>query len=333
MPRSVWTAIIGWLAVSSAASAFANDDPLPAWKAGPAKAAIIAFVRQTTTEGSPHFIPVAERIAVFDNDGTLWTENPVPIQLAYVLDTLRNDREKRPEQADDVFVKAALAGDVAALLADNMRGLLHIIGLTHAGMTTDEFAASVREWLKTARHPRFHRPYDQCVYQPMLELLAYLRANGFKTYIVSGGGADFMRVFAERVYGIPPEQVIGTTSRTRYELRDGRPTLIKTMEHLRIDDKDGKPVGIHQFIGRRPVAAFGNSDGDQAMLEYTTLGNPRPSFGLIVHHTDADREYAYDAHPSSSGKLVEALAEAPQRGWIVVDMKRDWTSLFPPAKE
>jgi phosphoglycolate phosphatase-like HAD superfamily hydrolase len=309
-----------------------SPDPLPSWNDGQARSAILDYVEATTTDGSPGFIKPAERIAVFDNDGTLWSENPVPIQLAFALDRLKQESEKHPEWKEDKFVQAALKGDAPVLLADGYKGLLHVVGLTHAGMTTGEFDNQVRDWLKTAKHPRFKRPYDECVYQPMLEVLSLLRAKGFKTYIVSGGGADFMRVFAERVYGIPPEQVIGSTAQTKYELRGGKPVLVKTLDHLFVDDKAGKPVGIHQFIGRRPVAAFGNSDGDKQMLEYTTIDNARRSFGLIVHHTDADREYAYDARPKSSGKLVEALADAPQRGWVVVDMQRDWKEVFPKAR-
>ena len=227
------------------------------------------------------------------------------------------------------MVQAALAGDFAKLLeGPHHDGLLHIIALTHAGMTTEEFKADVENWLATARHPRYGKPYDQLTYQPMQEVLSYLRANGFKTFIVSGGGADFMRVWSERVYGIPPEQIVGSAGRATYELKPSGPVLVKTLDYLFVDDKDGKPVGIHEFIGRRPIAAFGNSDGDKAMLEYTTIANPRPSLGMIIHHTDAEREYAYDAHPKSSGKLVEALQDAPQRGWIVVDMKSDWKRVF-----
>ena len=306
-----------------------NADPLPSWNDGPAKTAVLDFVAKTTREGSKEFVAKPERVAVFDNDGTLWCENPLPFQVVFAFDSLKRELPKHPEWKDDPAVKAALAGDAAALLADNYKGLLRVLGLTHAGMTTDEYDRRVADWLKTAKHPRFDRPYDRCVYQPMLEVLAYLRASGYKTFIVSGGGADFMRVFSERVYGIPPEQVVGSNALTKFELRDGKPVLIKTSEHAFVDDKDGKPVGIHQFIGRRPVACFGNSDGDKAMLEYTTIANPRPAFGLIVHHTDADREYAYDAKPKSSGKLVEALADAPKRGWVVVDMKKDWKTIFP----
>ncbi len=267
---------------------------------------------------------------MFDNDGTLWPENPVPFQMAFALDGLREGLAAHPDWAQDPAVKAALAGDVSALTADGYKGLLRVMALTHAGMTTDEFTAGADAWMKTARHPRFDRPYDRCVYQPMLEVLALLRARGFRTCIVSGGGADFMRAWAERVYGIPPEQVVGSHGRPRFEVRDGKAVLVKTLDHLFVDDRDGKPVAIHQFLGRRPVVCFGNSDGDKAMLEYTTLGNPRPSLGLIVHHTDAEREYAYDAKPKSTGKLVEALAEAPKRGWVVIDMKNDWKRMFPP---
>ena len=308
----------------------AAADPLPSWNSGPAKQAILDFVAKVTDPDSKEFVPVPERLAVFDNDGTLWPENPMPFQLAFALDELKRRLPDEPAWKDDPMVQAALAGDLPKLLADHYKGLFHIIDLTGSGMTTEEFTDRVRAWFATAKHPRFDRPYDQLAYQPMLEVLDFLRANGFKTCIVSGGGADFMRVFAERVYGIPPEQVIGSNTRTVFELRDSGPVLVKTMKDLFIDDKSGKPVAIHQFLGRRPIACFGNSDGDKAMLEYTTINNPHPSFGLIVHHTDADREYAYDSSPKSSGKLVEAFADAPKRGWIVVDMKADWTKIFAP---
>ncbi len=308
------------------------SDPLSSWNQSNAKQAILDFVTKTTKIGSSDFIPTPERIAVFDNDGTLWPENPLPFQLTFALDSLKQQVAKKPTLQNDEFVKAAMAGDSAALMANNYQGLFRILGLTHAGMTTDEYDQRVTNWLNDAQHPRFKKRYVQCVYQPMLEVLSYLRANGYKTYIVSGGGADFMRAWSERVYGIPPEQVIGSNSRTKYEMRDGKPVLIKTLEHVFVDDKDGKPVGIHQFIGRRPVMCFGNSDGDKAMLEYTTIDNPRPSIGLIIHHTDADREYAYDAKPKSSGKLIEALTAAPERGWIVVDMKQDWKQIFASSK-
>jgi len=313
----------------SVAAAQAQTDPLPSWSDGAPKQAILRFVAKVTRSGSADFVPPAERIAVFDNDGTLWPENPVPFQLAFVLDELKRRAPSEPSLAADSMVQAALAGDVGKLLeGPHHDGLLRVLALTHTGMTTVDFGTRVDAWLASARHARFSKPYDQLTYQPMQEVLRYLRANGFKTYIVSGGGADFMRVWSERVYGIPPEQVVGSTARTTFELRDSGPVLVKTLDYMFVDDKAGKPVGIWQFIGRRPIAAFGNSDGDHAMLQYTTINNPRPSFGLIVHHTDAAREYAYDANPKSSGKLVEALKDAPERGWTVVDMTTDWKRVF-----
>jgi phosphoglycolate phosphatase-like HAD superfamily hydrolase len=304
-------------------------DPLPSWNDGAAKQAILAFIAKVTKAESADFVPLAERIAVFDNDGCLWPENPLPFQVAFAIDELKRRLVSEPELAAEPMVQAALNGDFAKLLAgEHFDGLMQILAITHAGMTADEFGAAVQNWLQTARHPRFKRPYDELTYQPMQELLSLLRANGFKNFIVSGGGADFMRVWVERVYGIPPEQVVGSTARTKYELRDSGPVLIKTLDYLFVNDKQGKPVGIHQFIGRRPILCCGNSDGDQAMLQYTTINNPLPSFGLIIHHTDAEREYAYDAETKSTGKLVEALQEAPSRGWIVVDMKQDWNAVF-----
>lgn len=304
-------------------------DPLPSWNDGPAKHALLAFVANVTNEGSREFVPPAERIAVLDNDGTLWPEHPMPFQAAFAGDEVKRRVRIDPTLGTDPMVQAALAGDLGRLLAgEHHDGLMRILALTHAGMTTDEFTAAVAAWLASARHPRYRRHYDQLTYQPMQELLRLLRANGFKNFIVSGGGADFMRVWVEQVYAIPPEQVIGSTTRTTFELRDSGPVLTKTVDHLFVNDKRGKPVAIHQFIGRRPVLCCGNSDGDHAMLQYTTLNNPRPSLGLIVHHTDADREYAYDAVSTSTGKLVEALAEAVERGWLVVDMKRDWNTVF-----
>jgi len=304
-------------------------DPLPSWNDGPAKQGILAFIAKVTKEGSPDFLPPAERIAVYDNDGTLWPENPMPFQAAFAIDELNRLILDEPKLASDPMVQAALAGDLAELLeGKHFDGLMQVLGLTHAGMTTDEFRDAVESWLTSAKHPRYGRPYDELTYQPMQELLRLLRANGFKNFIVSGGGADFMRVWVERVYGIPPEQVVGSTARTTFELRGSGPVLTKTLDHLFVNDKEGKPVGIHQFIGRRPTLCCGNSDGDHAMLQYTTINNPRPSFGLIVHHTDSEREYAYDAKTKSTGKLVEALKEAPRRGWLVVDMKQDWNTVF-----
>jgi hypothetical protein len=252
-----------------------------------------------------------------------------PFELAYALYTLQQMTAGNPALRKDPMVQAALKGNFAALLAGpHYDGLMRIVALTHAGMTTEEFKSRVESWLANARHPHYDKPYDQLTYQPMQEVLRYLKANGFKTFIVSGGGADFMRVWSERVYGVPPEQVVGSTSRARYELRPSGPVLIKTLDFLFVDDKAGKPVGIHESIGRRPIVAFGNSDGDKEMIEYTTVDNPRPSLGAIVHHTDAKREYAYDDKPQSTGKLVEALREAPERGWIVVDMAQDWNRVL-----
>ena len=308
------------------------DDPLPSWNESTSKTAILSFVQRVTSEGSADFVPISERIAVFDNDGTLWPENPVPFQLAYALDVIKQRSAADSQLASDPMVQAANQGDFAKLLAGpHHDGLIKIMALTHAGMTTDEFKASVEAWLKAAKHPKLGRPYDQLTYKPMQEVLSHLRANGFKTFIVSGGGADFMRVWSERVYGIPPEHVVGSTARTKFEIRDGQPVLVKTLDQLFVDDKEGKPAGIHQFIGRRPIFCSGNSDGDKAMLEYTTINNPRPSFGMIVHHTDGEREYAYDKAPKSSGKLVEALADAPARGWVVMNMKDDWKEVWTEA--
>ncbi len=306
-----------------------GQDPLASWQDGPSKHAILEFVAKVTDSSTDSFVPPAERIAVFDNDGTLWCEYPVPNQAAFGFDEVQRMLPDNPTWKDDDAVRALTEGDLSALMADHHRGLLKVLSLSHADMTTVEFNRRVTDWLGSARHPRYQRPYTETVYQPMLEVLEYLRANGFETWIVSGGGQDFMRVFAEETYGIPPQQVIGSHGGLKYELKDGKPMLTKTLETLFVDDKEGKPVGIAQFIGRRPIAAFGNSDGDQAMLEYTTIDNPRPSLGVIVHHTDAQREYAYDANPKGSGKLVAALAAAPERGWTIVDMKNDWKQVFP----
>jgi phosphoserine phosphatase len=304
-------------------------DPLPSWNDGPTKQGILAFVAKVTDETSPHFLPVAERIAVHDNDGTLWPENPMPFQAAFAIAELKRRILIDPELTADPMVQAALAGELEVLLkGDHLGGLMRIVALTHAGMTTEEFVDSVEEWLATARHPRFGRPYDALTYKPMQELLDYLRVNNFKNFIVSGGGVDFMRVWVERVYGIPKQQVVGSVARTEFQLREQGPVLTKTLDHLFVNDKEGKPVAIHQFIGRRPVFCCGNSDGDHAMLQYTTINNPRPNIGVIVHHTDDEREYAYDARTKSTGKLVEALEAAPVRGWLIADMKKDWNTIF-----
>jgi phosphoglycolate phosphatase-like HAD superfamily hydrolase len=311
-------------------SAATSSDPLPSWNASVSKGAIVDFVGRVTREGGPDFVPPAERIATFDNDGTLWSEQPIYFQLGFALDRVKALAAQHPEWKDTQPFKGVLEGDMKAVAASGEKGLLQIIAATHAGNTTEEFEAIVREWIGTARHPKFNRPYTDMVYQPMLEVLAYLRANGFKTYIVSGGGVEFMRPWVERTYGIPPEQVVGSRAKVKYEVRNGVPVLLRLPEVDLVDDKAGKPVGIHQVIGRRPIAAFGNSDGDFEMLEWVTSGRG-PRFGLIVHHTDAEREWAYD-RGSHIGALARGLDEAPKRGWIVVDMKQDWNVIHPFQK-
>ncbi len=324
--RYLVLAIAGILACM--ASALAQTDPLPSWNDTAPKKAIVAFVDKVTAENTPDFVPESERIAVFDNDGTLWVEHPMYTQLAFALDRVKTLAPENPEWKDQQPFKAVLEGDMQALAASGEKGLVDIITTTHAGMTVDEFQTIVTDWLEKARHPRFDRPYTELVYQPMLELLAYLRANGFKTFIVSGGGVEFMRPWTEEVYGVPPEQVVGSSIKTEFIMRDGIPTLHRLPEVNFIDDKAGKPVGINAAIGRRPIAAFGNSDGDLQMLQWTTLGGTSPRFGLIVHHTDAEREYAYDRQ-TEFGRLDEALDIAPINGWTVVDMKADWKEIFP----
>ena len=264
-----------------------KPDPLPSWNESASKKAIVDFVGRVTREGGPDFVPAAERIATFDNDGTLWSEQPMYFQVAFAFDRVRAMAPKHPEWKQQQPFKGILEGDMKAVGAAGEKGLMEVIGATHAGNTTDEFAAIVTEWIGSAHHPKFKRPYTDLVYQPMLEVLAYFRANGFKTYIVSGGGVEFMRPWVERVYGIPPEQVVGSRAKVQYELRDDKPVLMRLAAIDLIDDKAGKPVGIHQVIGRRPIAAFGNSDGDFEMLEWTTSASG-PRFGLIVHHTDAE---------------------------------------------
>jgi phosphoserine phosphatase len=316
--------------IAIAAPSARAEGVLPSWSDSGARRAIIGFVDRVTTRGSPDYVAPAERIAVFDNDGTLWSEQPMYVQLAFALDRVKALAPQHPEWQEKQPFKAALEGDVKALAESGEHGLLELVMATHAGNTPEEFTAVVKDWLATARHPRFGRPYTELVYQPMLELLAYLRANGFKTFIVSGGGVEFMRPWAEQVYGVPPEQVIGSSIKTRYEVRDGKPVLARLPELNFIDDKAGKPVGIHQHIGQRPIAAFGNSDGDFQMLEWTTAGGGA-RLGLIVHHDDAEREYAYDRQ-SHVGRLDKGLDQAPQRGWVVVSMKNDWIRMFPAGQ-
>lgn len=309
------------------AGLMAADDPLPSWNDGAAKSSIVTFVEATTTEGSPDFVAPEERVATFDNDGTLWAEQPLYFQFLFALDRVKTLAPEHPEWKDKEPFASLLKGETKAALAGGEKAILEIVMATHAGLTTDEFDQAVRDWLATARHPTTGRPYTEMVYQPMLEVLAYLRANGFKTFIVSGGGVEFMRVFAEKTYGIPPEQVIGSSIKTKFEIRDGTPVLVRLPEVDFIDDKAGKPVGINSHIGRRPIAAFGNSDGDLQMLQWTAAGTGK-RFCLFVHHTDAEREWAYD-RKSIVGQLDKGLDEAKARGWTVVDMKADWKTIYP----
>ena len=311
---------------ASPALAQTGTDPLPSWNDGPVKSSITDFVARVTSEGSPAFVPVDQRIATFDNDGTLWIEQPMYIQLAFALDRVKELAPMHPEWKSKQPFQAVLDGDLKALAESGEKGLVEIIAATHAGMTTSEFEKIVVEWLAKARDRRFNRPYTELVYQPMLELLAYLRANGFKTFIVSGGGIEFMRPWTQKTYGVPPEQVVGSSIKTRFEMQHGLPVLFRLPEVNFIDDKTGKPIGINEHIGRRPIAAFGNSDGDLEMLQWTTMsGGVR--LGLIVHHTDAEREYAYDRQ-SHFGRLDKALDAAAINKWTVVDMKRDWKRIF-----
>lgn len=326
-------AVLATLLVSTAAAipfstfpALAQDDPLPSWNDGPAKTAITEFVAKVTREGSPDFVPAPQRIATFDNDGCLWCEQPMYVQLAFALDRVKALSNQHPEWKEKQPFKAVLDNDVEALAKSGMEGLMELIMVSHAGMSNAEFERIAGDWIKTARHPKFNRPYTDLVYQPMLEVLSYLRANGFKTFIVSGGGIEFMRPWTERVYGIPPEQVVGSSIKVKYQVTNGVPELIRLPELNFIDDKAGKPVGINSHIGRRPIAAFGNSDGDLEMLEWTTMvGGKR--LGMLVHHDDAAREYAYD-RKSHFGKLDRGLDEAPKRGWTLISMKDDWKSIF-----
>lgn len=304
-----------------------STDPLPSWNDGPARQSIIDFVAKVTQEGTAGYVPSSERIAVFDNDGCLWSEQPLYAQLAFAFDRVKALAPQHPEWQTQEPFASLLRGDLETVLAGGETAIAQIVMATHAGTTTEEFAQVVRDWLATARHPVTDRPYTTMVYQPMLELLGYLRANGFKTFIVSGGGIEFMRPWTEAVYGIPPEQVVGSSIKTRYEVRDGKSVLVRLPELNFIDDKAGKPVGINQHIGRRPIFAAGNSDGDFEMLEWTTAG-AGPRFGLIVHHDDAGREVAYD-RKSHIGRLDRGLDEAGKRGWVLVSMKNDWRTVYP----
>jgi hypothetical protein len=304
-----------------------RSDPLPSWHEGPVKTAILDFVARVTRQGGPDFVPPDERLATFDNDGTLWTEQPCYVQLAFAVDRARVLAREHPDWRDRQPWKGVLDNGVAALAASGERGLVEILTATHLNNTTEQFHDIVERWIASTRHPRFERLHTQLIYQPMLELLLHLRGCAFKIFIVTGGGVEFVRVFSERVYGIPPEQVIGSRCKLRYELRNGAPTLARLPEADLFDDGAGKPVGIQEIIGRRPLVAFGNSDSDFEMLEWTTSG-PDHRLGGLVHHTDADREWAYD-RDSHIGHLSRALDQAAGRGWLTVDMKRDWRVIYP----
>lgn len=313
------------------AGVLAQTDPLPSWNDGKAKQAIQSFVERVTREGGPDYVKPAERIATFDNDGTLWAEQPAYFQLLFAFDEVKRLAPQHPEWKGKEPYRSVLAGDMKGLAASGQKGLLQLVAATHSGITTEAFEKSVSDWLATARHPTKKRPYAELVYQPQLELLAYLRANGFKTFIVSGGGVEFMRVFAEKVYGIPPEQVVGSSGVVKFQATPGgKPELVKQPKVEFIDDGPGKPVGINRFIGRRPILAFGNSDGDLQMLQYTTAGSG-PRLALIVHHTDGEREWAHD-RKSAIGKLDKALDEGRAKSWTIVDMKADWKTVFPPER-
>ncbi len=304
-----------------------TGDPLPSWNDVESRQSIVDFVNAVTDESGPDYVEPADRVAVFDNDGTLWSESPVYFQLFFVIDRVKALAPQHPEWKTTQPFKAVLEDDMEALAESGEKGLLELVMATHAGNTTTEFESIVEEWIAATRHPRFDRPYTDLIFQPMLELLSYLRASDFRVFIVSGGGIEFMRPWVEEIYGIPPENVVGSSIKTKFEMRGGVPVLVRLPEIDFIDDKEGKPVGIHKFIGRRPIAAFGNSDGDLQMLQWTSAGGGRRLI-LIVHHTDAEREWAYD-RDSHVGRLDRALDEAGEKGWVVVDMKRDWKTVYP----
>jgi len=306
-------------------------DPLPSWRDGKAKQTITAFVHSVVTPGSPGFVPVAQRIAVFDNDGTLWVEEPVPAQGMFALDRLRAMAARDPSLGESPVYKNMLEKGPDAVASLNESDIADVLVRTHSGMTTEEFGHIAKEWLATARHPRVRRLYKDAVYQPQLELLAYLRANGFKTFLVSGGGTEFLRALAEEAYGIPPEQVVGSSGKTEFEMRDGRPVLVKRPEIGTVNDGAGKPANINLHVGRRPILAFGNADSDLPMLQWTAAG-AGPHLVLLLHHDDAAREFAYDRQ-SLLARLDKGLEEAGRSGWTVVSMARDWNTVFPPAKD
>jgi phosphoglycolate phosphatase-like HAD superfamily hydrolase len=330
--RVALIALLGLVLCGSSAmlARAAASDPLPSWNDGPTKQSILDFVARVTKEGGPDYVAPKDRLATIDNDGTLWVEQPIYTQFAFAIDEVKAQANKHPEWKTTEPFKSILAGDVKGLAASGEKGMVEVMAATHSGMTTTDFDKTVKAWLETAKHPRFKVLYTDLIYQPMLELLDYLRANGFKTFIVSGGGVEFMRDFADKTYGIPPEQVIGSSGVTQYQMWDASPVLVKQPKVLFVDDGPGKPEGINHFIGRQPIFSFGNSDGDKEMLEWTAVCQHLCFMGL-VHHTDAVREYAYDRN-SDVGKLDKALDEATAKGWTVVDMKNDWKTIFPPAK-
>ena len=316
--------LAGWLLLFLAQACIGES--LASWNDGPAKQAIMKFVTDVTTQGASTFVARSDRIAVFDNDGTLWSEQPLYFQFMFVVDRIKAMAPRHPEWNGREPFKSILAGDMKTALAGGEKAAAEMMAATHSGMTTEEFETQVSDWLATARHRRFNRPYTELVFQPMLELLAYLRDNGFKTYVVSGGGIDFMRPWTEKVYGIPREQVIGSQGKLQFEMRDGTPVLVKLPQIDLVDNGPGKPVGIWKHIGRRPLAAFGNSDADLEMLQWTAAG-PGPHLAVLVHHTDAEREWAYD-RKSNIGALDKAWDQAGAKGWTIVDMKRDWKKVF-----
>jgi phosphoglycolate phosphatase-like HAD superfamily hydrolase len=303
-----------------------QQDPLPSWNDGASKKSIIDFVTKTTKQGSPDFIPVSDRIACFDNDGTLWSEQPMYFQLAFAIDQVKAMAPQHTEWKTTQPFQAVLEGDLKTAFSGDVKSILQIVGATHSGMTTDEFEKNVKNWIDSAKHPKTGKLYTEMIFQPMVELLNYLRANGYKTFIVSGGGVDFMRAWAEKAYGIPPDQVVGSSGKVKYDFVDGKPVLIKLPDLNFFDDKEGKPVAIYQYIGKRPVFTVGNSDGDYAMLQWTSTGSGA-RFGMIVDHTDAEREWAYRKSPM--GNLEKGIADAPKYNWVIVDMKRDWKKIFP----
>ncbi len=331
MKRTLLTVFtLGFVLVFGSLATAQTVDSLPSWNDGKTKQSIIEFVAKVTEKGSPDFVPPAERIAVFDNDGTLWAEQPMYFQLLFALDCVKVLAPQHPEWTDKEPFASLLKGDVKGALAGGEHAILEIVMATHAGNTTEQFEKIVKDWISSAKHPTTKRPYTEMVYQPMLEVLAYLRANGFKTFIVSGGGIEFMRPWTEKIYGIPPEQVVGSSIKVKLEMQEGTPVLVRLPELNFLDDKEGKPVAINQQIGRRPIAAFGNSDGDLQMLQWTTAGQG-PRFALYVHHTDSEREWAYD-RKSSIGRLDKGLDEAQAKGWTVVDMRQDWKVIYPHEK-